>query len=1085
MATYRPVAAAPGTNPVNAFDAVATMPVVGGRYLAGMEIRILGPIEVESDGDVLPLGGMRERALLALLALSPGQAISTDRLIDALWGEDLPSNPTNALQALVSRLRRSIGSDRVVTRPPGYALDLPAAAIDASRFRVLVDEAGKATDAATQSRLYAEALALWRGLALAEFPFEEFAQRESAALEELRLTAIEGRIAADLEAGAGAELVPELEQLVTAHPLRESLRASQMRALYRAGRQADALRAYTAARDVLGEELGIEPGPELKALEESILMQDPALRPGVPAATSRAESRLPARLASFVGRQQEMDDVAAAFASTRLVTLTGAGGAGKTSLAVEVGRSIETEYADGVWFVELAPVAEAARVADAVVKALQLEQVLGLAGERREIDAAATVVEYLRARRTLLILDNCEHVIEAAAAMAEAILLACPSVDVLATSRDRLGIPGEVLWRVPSLGVNGGSSDAVRLFVERAQAVNPSFAPDAAAVGHVAEICRKVDGMPLAIELAAARVRSLPVAEIAVRLQSDIEILSGGPRGAAHRQQTLRGTIDWSYELLEPKEAELFAALSVFHGSFTLAAAEAVAPPDTVDGAEVLGSLERLIDSSMVVPVAVRTEGRYRMLETLRVYAGERLATARQTEAVMHKLLAHFLEATAAVEDGLRGPEQLVWLDRVEADHDSLRAVLDWAATHAPEKALRLAGMLGWFWFLRGSAAEARERLATLLELAGPGAEARARADAHFFATLCDHAPEHVGEGFRAAHDAYVEANHVSGQVNALAMMAAWGSDVAATIALLDDAAELAASIGYEWGVALIRFLQGGVASVGNDHANSVRLADEATERFAALGDSWGQGYSLYSVGVALRGLGEYDKAEAALRAALDHARPMRLRREMAPVMSELASIAMMRGDLAAAERWLVDAQRYAEEVPFAGSGGMVRNARGRLARMRGDLDESLRLHLEAIDMYSRDDAHGGLAYSFACAGFAEEERGNLDIARAHHLAALDHAQKTGDVFAIALGLEGMGATLIAGGESAQGVQLISAGLATRDRSGAPLPAGEHGDVDRALDKAVADLGAVGVDEAKATGADLDLAEAMACASRQ
>jgi predicted ATPase/DNA-binding SARP family transcriptional activator len=1084
LAASRAVATAQKRDPLIGFGNVATLVASRARYLAGMEIRILGPIEAYADGDALPLGGMRERALLTLFALSPGETISTDRLIDQLWGEDLPTNPSNALQALISRLRRAIGPDSIVTRAPGYVLDIPPDGVDATRFRSIVNQAVAEPEPAVRSRLFAEALSLWRGPALVEFPFEEFAQRESAALEELRVAAVEGRITADLELGGGAGLVPELEELVAAHPLRESLRASQMLALYRAGRQADALRAYRAAREVLGEELGIEPGPDLRALEESILMQDPGLHPSSSVATPALSARLPARLASFVGRDEEKAEVVDAFAASRLVTLTGAGGVGKTSLAVEVGRSVEPEYPDGVWLVELAPLTEPARVADAVVTALHLEQVLGLAGAARpEFDAVATVVEYLRARRVLLILDNCEHVVEAAAAVAEAILLACPSVDVLATSRDRLGIPGEVLWRVPSLGIANGSSDAIRLFVDRAQAVNPSFLPDAEGLAQVADICRRVDGMPLAIELAAARVRSLPLAEIAQRLDSDIGILSGGARHAAHRQQTLRATIDWSYQFLEPKEADLFAELSVFHGSFTLQGAEAVASPEVFDAPEVLGSLERLIDSSMVAPISVGAAGRYLMLETLRVYAGEKLAEAESTNAALQRLRDYFLRSIAPVEDALRGPDQLVWLDRLEADHDTIRAVLDWGVDQAPEEALRLAGMLGWFWHLRGSATEARERLTTLLAASGPDADPRARADAHFFGSLCDSAPEHVREGFQTARDVYKEAGHVPGVVNAQAMVAAWGFDMAEPIALLEESAELAASVGYEWGVALIRFLQAGVASVGNDNEAAIRLAEEAAARFAALGDSWGQGYSLYSGGTALRAMGEYDKAEVAFREALEHARPMRLRREMAPVMSELASIAMMRDDFDEAERWLADAQRYADEVPFAGSQGMVRNARGRLARLRGDLDEALRLHREAIALYARGDAHGGLAYSYSCAGFTEEMRGNLDAARSHHHAALGHARHTGDVFAMALALEGLGATLVAAGESAAGVRLLSASLEARERAGTPLPPGEYFDVDRACAAASTALDAAEFANATEAGRGLRLEAAVELAS--
>ena len=1039
-----------------------------------MDIRILGPIAAYAGETALTLGGMRERALLALFALAPGETLSTDRLIDELWGEDLPANPANALQALISRLRRSVGTDLIVTRPPGYVLDVPPDSVDAVRFRSLVEAAR-----------YREALELWRGTPLADFPFEEFALRERSALEELHLLAVEGRIAADLEAGAGAELVPELEELIAAHPLRESLRTSQMLALYRAGRQADALRAFAAARDVLGEELGIEPGPELRAMEEAILLQDPEL--AGPAVPRSRRSSLPARLASFIGREQEMIDVAAAFEASgwrvyrfdrrheasRLVTLTGAGGAGKTTLAIELGRSLEREYPDGVGLIELAPVVDPALVGNAVVAALDLEQVSRIgAGPADDIDDVQLIVEYLRNRKALLIVDNCEHVVDAAATVVEAILLACPDVEVLATSRDRLGIPGELLWRVPSLDT---SSTAIDLFVERARAVNPAFAPDAEELEAINGICRKVDGMPLAIELAAARVRSLPVAEIDRRLQNDIGVLSGGPRSATYRQQTLRGTIDWSYRLLDTQEAELFASLSVFHGSFSLAAVEAVAPPKVDD---VLGSLERLIDSSMVAPLAA---GRYRMLETLRVYAMEKLGDG--VNVAMAGLLDFFTEELAPAQNGLRGPQQIDWLDRIEADLDTIRAVLDWATFNDPDGGLRLASQLGWFWYLRGSIGEARDRFSVLLEAAGSDAEACYRGDAHFFYTLCGSHPELTRVGFEAARDAYLEAGFIPGIVNAEAMIAAFGFELDETIRLLDAAAQKASEVGYEWGVALIRFLQVGVAVNANDVEMAVRLADDATARFAALGDSWGQGYSLYFGGAALRATGEYDKAEAAFREALRHAQPMRLRREMAPVMSELASIATMRGDYDEAERWLVDAQRYADEVPFAGSQGMVINARGKLARLRGDYETARQLHEQAAGLYQVGDAHGGLAYSYSCLGYAVEMMGEPEEAQQHHRVGLEHSRQTGDVFAIAYSLEGLGSALIAAGEARLGVELIWAGLAAREAAGAPLPAGERVDVDRALTAAAAAMDEADLADAAESGRGLGLEAAVEMAA--
>ncbi len=1056
-----------------------------------MEIRLLGPLEVIAGGAVVPLGGRRERALLAVLSLSPRQVLSADRLIDELWGEQPPANPTNALQALVSRLRRSLGRPAtVVTQPPGYLLDLPPEAVDAARFRSMVAEAGTIEDPAVRSRSYRSALELWRGDALADFALEEFAQRDAAALEELRLMATEERISADLEAGGGAGLVPELEALVATHPLRESLRASQMLALYRAGRQADALRAFSDARRVLGEELGIEPGPELRALEESILLQQPQLQQpqlqqperGSPGSAPPAAPALPARVASFIGRADEMSRVAAAFEKSRLVTLTGPGGAGKTSLAIEVARELAPHYDDGAWLIELAPLVEGARVADTLVEALQLE-LGGTLGRVGEVPPLRAVIEYLRRRRALLVIDNCEHVIDAAASSIEGVLLACADVDVLATSRDRLGIGGEVLWRVPPLGVGDGDepADAVRLFVERAEAVNPAFDPSEAGLARIADICRRLDGMPLAIELAAARTRSLPVSQIADRLSTGIGVLSAGSRGT-DRQRTLQATIDWSHELLAQEDQALFARLSVLHGSFTLAAAEAAAPRGWT-AARVLEAVERLIDSSMLSLTDTAANPRYRMLETLRLYGAVRLTESGARDEVMQQVLAHFLEALAEAEDALRGPDQLAWLDRIEADLDTIRSVLDWSATHAPGPGVRLAGMLGWFWYLRGNSPEARHRLGVLLEAAGPDVDPWAVAHARFFLSLHEPHPERALAGFAAARDAYADTGDRRGVAQAMAMLAAWGSDRTATREQLERAESLCVTADHPWGVALVRFLQAGSAAVRDEIALSGRLAEDAARRFAALGDRWGEGYSLYALGVAKRSLGDYPGAEKAFRAAVESARPMRLRREMAPVMSELASIAMMQGHFDRAAQLLDEARVFADEVPFAGSQGMVRNAQGRLARMQGDYATARQLHHEAISLFADGDSAGGLAYSHSCLGFAEELSGNLETAAEHHRLALQYAQTSDDVFAVALALEGVGATLVAGGQIERGVALIGAGLEARERVGVPLPPGERLETTRALEVAQASAGPQTVADALEAGRRLDLDAAIAAAT--
>jgi DNA-binding SARP family transcriptional activator len=552
-----------------------------------MEFRILGPLEVHDDSAPVRVPGAKERALLADLLVNAGRVVPADRLVEDLWGEHPPGNPANTLQGRVSALRRALGSagsGMVVTRPPGYALNVDPGQVDATRFERLVAEATAtaAGDGPRAARLLEEALGLWRGPALAEFADQPWAQAEAARLEELRLAATEALVDLRLAAGGHAGLVGELEGLVAAHPTRERLRGQLMVALYRSGRQADALGAYTEAREVLAEELGIDPSPELQRLYQAILVQDPALEATT---LDRGPGRhnLPERLTSLVGRDEELRELAKLVEQHRLVTVLGPGGAGKTSVAVELARQLAPGVPDGVWLVELAGLADPALLAEVVVAALGLVEEAGGAAPPPAPERLAT---FVADKALLLVLDNCEHLVGACAELAQRLLAAGPEVKVLATSRAVLGVPGEVVWPVPPLAVPeapdpevipapGGATgpgpaaaadapealaryDAVRLFWERAAAADPGFALDAASAPAVAELCRRLDGLPLAIELAAARVRFLPPAEIVARLGDRFGLLAGGSRTVAARQRTLRATVDWSWELLEQREQVLF-----------------------------------------------------------------------------------------------------------------------------------------------------------------------------------------------------------------------------------------------------------------------------------------------------------------------------------------------------------------------------------------------------------------------------------------------------------------------------------------------------------------------------------------------
>jgi predicted ATPase/DNA-binding SARP family transcriptional activator len=710
-----------------------------------MKFRILGPLEVAEGDRQVPVSGAKERALLAILLIHTGEVVSADRLIDELWGSDLPASPSNALQVVVSRLRRALEGtgapnrqgELLVTRKPGYVLEVDPEALDARRFERLVEEARQsaATDQLRASSLLGEALGLWRGPALAEFALEDFAQEEVAQLEEARIRAVEMKMEADLALGRHDELVGELKALVAGNPLRERLRGQLMLALYRSGRQGEALRVFQEGRKTLVDELGIDPGPELQELHQRILLQAASLAVA-PEAAAAPRNNLPAQVTSFVGRDLELREVKKLLRKSRLVTLTGAGGCGKTRLALEAARELVEAFPDGVWLAELEAVSDPALVSRSLGSALGIREdvALGVGGQAPQ-PVMDKLIDYLGGKELLVVLDNCEHLIEACAQVAESVLRSAPKLRILATSRERLGAGGEVLWPVPPLGLPRPEEtspqqlvqhDAVRLFVDRATAVQPTFVLDAEAAPAVHHICHRLDGMPLALELAAARVRVLPPQEIAARLDDRFSLLVSGSRTALPRHQTLRAAIDWSYGLLSEPERELFGQLSVFAGGFTLEAAEEVCGDGEVEQTEVLELLSRLVDQSLVVPHG-GGKARFRMLETLRRYAAERLDESGKVEALQRRHAAYLLRLAERAAPLLRGPEQAVWLRRLETDHDNFGAAIGWALRHDPEMAIRLSDALAYFWLIGRHRSEVRRRLEQALD-AGRDASSASRA---------------------------------------------------------------------------------------------------------------------------------------------------------------------------------------------------------------------------------------------------------------------------------------------------------------------------------------------------------------------
>ncbi|WP_248960314.1 BTAD domain-containing putative transcriptional regulator [Sphaerisporangium perillae] len=846
-----------------------------------MRVRILGPLLVPA----AKIGGARLRALLIRLALSPGRIVTAERLIEDLWEDHPPVNPMAALQSLIARLRREVG-DAIVSHPAGYRLD---AEVDAAEFEALAAsgrEALYAGEPARASALLREGLALWRGEALADTAHLSFAAAPAARLEEVRLRALADRIRADLATGLpGARLLPELSDLITAHPLREPYHELLIRALLADGRRAEALEAYERVRLLLADELGVDPGADLREAHLAALRNEerPARR-----------DNLPARSTTFVGRADEVERVTGLLRRERLVTLTGPGGVGKTRLAVEVAAGIEAP--DGVWLVELAPV-------DAHGVPPTVRNTLGPLTE-------------LADRRLILVLDNCEHVIEAAAALAERLLAAVPGVRILATSREPLDISGETLHPVHPLS----RDSAMALFADRAAAASPEFGLDEATAGDVARICEGLDGVPLAIELAAARLRSLPVPRLAAMMGD--RLLDRGSRTAQHRHRTLRAVIDWSWNLLTDDERTSLARMSVFAGGATAEAIERVCGTD-------LDLLISLVDKSLVQAGA----DRYGLLETVRQYAAEKLT---DPGPVRRAHLAHYLEFAERTDPALRTGRQLSLLAAVDAERGNLDTALRYAVRTDRRSALRLAAARTWAWIMRG---QRREAAGWAAMLAGGDVPEGLELE-HALCVLI--APtDRLDQALRVLRDS-----------DRPVALAAWSLADAYVGEMADGELEAQAMARFDdhpdpWARASARLLRGIIAFefTPGGAAAAEDLLHEALTRYRKIGERWGMSVSRFWLSLVLENRGDVAGALAVLEQAAVNSEEIGGAQALpgpAMLTVRLAQLRGRSGDLAGAEEVLGPARNSAERAGDGLALARVEHAAGELARRRGDRARAL-----------------------------------------------------------------------------------------------------------------------------------------------
>ncbi|MEV7415795.1 BTAD domain-containing putative transcriptional regulator [Streptomyces sp. NPDC089919] len=960
-----------------------------------MRYGILGTTQVvRDDGTPVAVGGARLRALLSALALRAGRTVPAATLIGEVWDGDPPADAVGALQALVGRLRRTLGHTTVDSAQGGYRLVAARDAVDAFRFERLVAEAAGQPDPARSGALYEQALGLWRGPALADLPDRS---AQAARWETVRLDARRGAFAADLALGRAERALPDLTALCADHPLDEPLQALRIRALRDAGRSAEALAAYESVRRDLADRLGTDPGPPLRAVHAELLnpapapaprAEQPAPAPAAPAdgAGARPEGlggtmgagwsgggpsvfphcsaaapedfeeaplaapapapvtvatrdriqvpgNLRARLTTFVGRAEDIGVIGQDLARARLVTLLGPGGAGKTRLSQEAAETagIGDRWPDGVWLAELAPVDDPEDVPEAVLSALGAREtkLRGAAAEELRVmtdrtgdDPLARLAEHCSRRRMLLLLDNCEHVVEAAARLAEDLLARCPGVQILATSREPLGVPGESLRPVEPLP----DPMALRLLADRGAAARPGFTleDDAAAA---AEICRRLDGLPLAIELAAARLRLLTPRQIADRLDDRFRLLTSGARTVLPRQQTLRAVVDWSWDLLDAPERAVLRRLSVFAGGCDLEAAEAVCagPADGLDVPDVLGSL---VDKSLVVAAADgRGEMRYRLLETVAEYAAERLAEADGDRgATERRHLVHYRELARGHDALLRSREQRAALARLSAEYENLRTALRRAAAARDEQEmLCLIHGLAWYWQMRDLRTESGHWAEAAIALGPEAFPAPLRPAPPVHERVTDVQPPLTGEllaearrGIRliqlASRDQTYEHWHAPAARELVeAVVATYRPGLPQTCRTpgalwiyavmlagdpqrlrdtIDATVESCRAFGYRWELASALQLRANVLANRTDWAGDAsRDAEESLEIYTDLGDDWGAAEALSARGEAREQCGRFTEAAADFREAVEYARRLGAEAQVALLRVRLAGV--------------------------------------------------------------------------------------------------------------------------------------------------------------------------------------------------
>jgi predicted ATPase/DNA-binding SARP family transcriptional activator len=954
---------------------------------------ILGPLEVRSDRDPVSLGGPRQRAALARLLVEVGRVVSSDALVEAVWPDGPPATALKTLQKYIAELRKVLPPGVLSTRGHGYALVIPDDQVDARSYENFVSEADRAArggDLPRAANCLETAEGLWRGEVLADFPDAEFAWRERARLDELRCSAWETALELGLATGRHSDVAARAAELVELEPLRERLWSALMTALAQTGRTPEALRCYQRYRRLLGEELGLEPSAQLRALEDRIVRGETERPAGIQA---RPAHNLPVPLTTFIGRSTLQADVATAVEQDRLVTLIGIGGSGKTRLAFQVASEAVAGFPGGVWLVELAPVTEPSQVVRSVA------DVLGIPAQS-DRDLVDVLSDALASQpTTLLVLDNCEHLLATCAELVARLLRKAAHLHVLATSRRPLSVPGEAIWPVPPLDVE---TEAVALFRDRSRLARPDYS-DVDDSDAVVQICRQLDGLPLAIELAAAQVQALDPPDIAARLGDRFRLLQRHSPGP-DRHRSLHDTIAWSHDLLSSSAQIALRRLSVFHASFDLRAAEAVCSDPSLERADVVALVSELVNNSLV---ARDTAGRYRLLETVRVFAGERLDAAGERQAVSLAHAAWCLDLADTAGPHIPGPNEVMWRRRLDLEVHDLRAALAFDQVNQPDHGLRLAIALSRYWLMWDHADEGLQFLPALLSATNNfEAELRARALVAAAELGADH-----GEA-RQSSD--------------------WA----------EEALDLFNSIGDAYGRASAQCALANAQQSRGRLERAAHLLETCSEWFQTESCTADLARAAYALAFVESQRGHYDEAEQAGRQALSAWETVGSPCGRAKALWILASVARYRGELSVATTLSLESLDGFAEISDALSAVHVRLTLADIARINGDSDGASDLYRQALPELQRIGDRRCTASTLKNMATLAERAGHRRRAVDLYNESITIRRDLGDEGGLAECFEGLAKTSLVLGKSKEAVILLAAADSIRETYGvtASLP---------------------------------------------